>query len=610
MAAEKITAYVHELVEVAAGPDIAWEAHAENLASLANLVGQLTSELSTSGLALSVNLSTAYAQLAFHVPAASLTAQPGRAAAAPLDEAAHLDLARHAMGAARAHLENTPVLEPKTAAAQAKVFSAPLKLHFAIASDEAHAVTDRRARRTLKPDVEAVSVAMDQLAESLAMKPQIPWDVSFASAFDAENELRSELGLVARARPYSGNVDPVAAMQQVRGIANGEEEEVRGQTWHDPDAAVAAIHEAITHIFDRQLHAIRDLSTNLLHRDPTPSRSWADMLVEVATNVALMVAAGAIGGAVSGLLKPRLEALQVGLTVPRSTMALLSKEAQGVVTSDILSRGVLARAVISDALKDGAKEMFRSPMRIATATHVVAPGTTALEYFIHAHNEKLSLAKLNASLAVLQVATALRQADLQTLNVLAHTLVTDMRQVAYETQYDHSMREWQNFKARLDAGPASVQMGKRTDRDADIRDDRTRGVVEVALALSADRTMTRRSLRLRDAEPAARAHFRRLAIPLGTAGLNQRYDVLLVAPGNSERLVFGVGPDRGVIVESLTGTEWRLLRMLAEHEPATLFNADRARRGGFDGTTDLAALRIVNAIIREASAYSTASLED
>ncbi len=611
MAAEKITAYVHELVEVAAGPDIAWDAHAVDLASLANLVGQLTSELSTAGLALSVNLSTAYAQLAFHIPAASLAAQPGRAAVVPLDEAAHLDLARHAMGAARVHLEQIPVLEPKTAPAQAKAFSAPLKLHFAIASDEAHAVTDRRARRTLKPDVEAVSVAMDQLAESLAMKPQIPWDVSFASAFDAENELRAELGLVARARPYSGNVDPVAAVQQVRSIANGELMDTRGETWTDPGTAVQAIITAVEQLFDQQLLAITKLGMDLQHLDPVPPRSWTDLLVEIGTNVAISAVAGAMGALASRFFAKRLEEFQLGLSVPRSVLDELSNEERGIIASQLLPRsGVLARAVVGESLKDGTKEMFKSAVRQATAKHYSPPGTSALEDFVYTHVAKLQFAKQQAGLAVLHLSPALRQADMQTLNVLAYTLTTTMPDAARDSQYDHSMREWQNFKARLSAGPASVQMGRSTDRDADVGDEHTPGVVEIGLAVTADRTVTRRSLRLRDAEPAARAHFRRLAIPLGTIALNQRYDVLLLAQGNSDTIAFGVAPDRGLIIESLTSRERRLLKMLAEHEPATLWNVNRALRGEFDATDDAAAYNVARGLIQQASTYNTASLED
>lgn len=610
VASEEVTAFVRELVEISSDPDIAWETHAEPLANLALLIDRLTSVLAKDGLALSAPLTAAYAQLAFRVPPEVLGAVPGRDPAKPLDETGQLELARHAIGAARKHLATLPVLDPKHAQAQAAAFCKPLKLHLAIASDAADAVRDRRARRTLKPDVEAVSLAMDELAESLGMKPEIPWDVSFASAFDAENALRAELGLARRTRPYTGNVDPAAAVQQVRSIANGASTDMRGVRWTDPELAVAAIQRGVDGVFQRQLAAIVDLESSLLREDPVPAKSWADILLEIGANVALSAVAGALGAAVSRLVSTRLEALQIGLNVSPATLGLLSKDERELVTSEVLSRGVLARAVVVDSLKDGTKEMFKSLARLATSKHVIPNGKDALSDFARAHREKLWFAKEQAGLAVLHLSPALKQADLDTLNVLAYTLGTAMPQVAHDAQYDHSMREWQNFKARLSAGPASVQMGKVTDRDADIRDDHTPGVVEVGLAFSADRTVTRRSLRLNGAEPAARAHFRRLAIPLGEAGLNQRFDVLVLARGNSETLVFGIAPDRGLVVESLTRREWRLLRMLAEYQPATLENVNRALRGEFDATTDAAALRVLYGIVREAASYSTSSLED
>ena len=610
VATEAITAFVHELVVVAGDQEILWDAHAEDLASLAALVDQLTSDLSTGGLALSVALTTAYAQLAFLVPANSLGAGPSRTAAAPLDESAHLELARHAMGAARQHLAKLPVFDPKDARAQAAAFCAPLKLHLAIASDAADAVTDRRARRTLKPDVEAVSVAMDELAESLGMKPEIPWDVAFASAFDAENALRAELGLARRVRPYSGNVDPIAAVQQVRGIANGTVTDVRAERYTDPTTATQAILQAVGDTFKTQVRALQDLERFLQIKDPPPSRGWAEILLEIGANVALMTAAGAIGGAVSAFLRPRLEALQVGLTVPRSTLALLSRSEYADVSSEILSRGVLARAAVGDALKDGSKELFKAELRQATSRRPAPIGLSPLEIYMRAQHNRLDEATRLAGIAVRHLSPALQQADLALLNVLAHTLETDMPQVAYDRQYDQSMREWQNVKARLDAGPATVQLGRSTERDAAVGDEHTAGVLEIGLAFSADRVVTRRTMRLSGAEPAARAHFRRIAVPVGDTGINQRYDVMLLAAGNAETLVFGVGPDRGLLLESLTSREWRLLRMLAEREPATLWNVGRALRGEFDATSDAAALRVARGFIQEGATYNTRSLED
>ena len=419
-----------------------------------------------------------------------------------------------------------------------------------------------------------------------------------------------KLGLARRVRPYSGNVDPMAAVQQVRGIANGTVTDVRAERYTDPTSAVHAIHDAVGEIFRQQARAVEDLGRFLQIEDLPPSRTWADILLDIGANVALMAAAGAIGGAVSTLLKPRLEALQVGLTVPRSTLALLSKNAHDVVTSEILSRGVIARAIVGDALKDGSKEMFKSVIRQATAKEVIPVGMPPLEIFVRTQAGRLHQGAQLAGIAVRHLSPALQQADLATLNVLAHTLETNMRQVAYDKQYDHAMREWENLRARLGSGPAMLPLGQQHDRDAAVGDEHTPGVLEIGLAFSADRVVTRRTMRLAGAEPAARAHFRRVAIPVGSVGLNQRYEVLLLAPGNSETIVFGAGPDRGLLLESLTRREWRLLRMLAEHEPATLWNVNRALRGEFDTTTDAAALRVVRGFIQEGSTYSTGSLED
>jgi hypothetical protein len=92
--------------------------------------------------------------------------------------------------------------------------------------------------------------------------------------------------------------------------------------------------------------------------------------------------------------------------------------------------------------------------------------------------------------------------------------------------------------------------------------------------------------------------------------LNQRYDVLILAPGNTETIVFGVAPDRGLVIESLTSREWRLLKLLAERQPVTLWNVSRALRGEFDQTPDAAALKVLQGLVQAASNYNTRSLED
>lgn len=610
VATEEVTAFVRELVAIGSEPKVRWDDHAEALAHLALLVDLLVYETKTDALALSAALSTSYAQFVFLIPTQLLVARPARGAGAPMDQTAQLDLARHAMGAVRQHLEALPELDPKNARAQAAEFCAPLKLHLAVASDAAAAVTDRRARRTLKPDVEAVSVAMDELSEALSMKPAIPWDVSFASAFDAENGLRAELGLPSRPRAYSGTVDPQAAMAQVRAISNGVVSDPRAATYADPTSAVQGIHAGIEWIFKQQARAVNDLHLFLRVKDPPAPQGWVEQLLEIGANVALMAAAGAIGGAVSTLLKPRLEALQVGLTVPSSALALLSKNARSEVTSDLLSRGVLARSMVGDALKDGSKEMFKAVLRKATSGSAPPVDTPPLDLYVLAQQRRLGQAMQHAGIAVQHLSPALQQADLAMLNVLAHTLEVSMQQVAYDRQYDSAMREWQNYKARLAAGPATLPMGRENERDAAVGEDHTAGVLEIGLAFSADRVVSRRSLRLNGAEPAARAHFRRIAVPIGEVGLNQRYEVLLVALGNSETLVFGVAPDRGLLLDTLSRREWQLLRMLAEREPATLANVNRALRGEFDSTADSAAIRVAKGFVQAGAAYSTGSLED
>lgn len=608
--AETMVALVQELSVVARDPEVNWGPLAKQLASLALIVDHLVYELGPTAVALSAQLSAAYAQLVFLVPPTSLGATPGRSGPAPLDATAQLELSRQAIGAARAHLAALPVFEPKSIATAVAAFCEPLQLHLAIATDAAHAVTDRGARRTLKPDVEALSTAMDELAERLSMKPEIPWNASFASAFDSEISLRAELGLAKRVRPYSGTVNPATAVQQAHGIANGVATDARAERYTDPVIAVQAVHDAVITIFARQRGAIADLEQFLDVKDQPSSRSGVDILLEIGASVALMGAAGAIGGAVATFLKPRLEALQIGLNVPKSALSLLSKDEQALVTSEVLSRGALSRAVVGDALKDASKEMFKSAFRQVTARTSPPFGLSALKAFVYAQQQRLVEATQLAGIAVRHLGPALQQADLGTLNALAHTLETDMPQVAHDKQYDHSMREWQNFKARASLGPPTLPMGRANERDAAVGAEHTPGVLEIGLAYSSDRVVSRRSLRLVGAEPAARSHFRNLRVALGTVGLNQRYEVLLTAPGHFETLVFGVAPDRGLLVESFSSREWRLLQMLAERRPATRENVNRALRGEFSATENSAALRVARGFVQAASSYNTSSLED
>jgi hypothetical protein len=177
------------------------------------------------------------------------------------------------------------------------------------------------------------------------------------------------------------------------------------------------------------------------------------------------------------------------------------------------------------------------------------------------------------------------------------------------------MREWQNVKARLHAGPApSNRRGDpEAERDANVDQEHVPGVLELVLHASGDREdrgVKLVSMRLRDAEPAARQHFRKAALRLPEVGLNQRFEVHVMTYNHLSKIVFGVGPDRGLLAESLGTEELAVLKVMAARDPVTSRNVFLARKGEYERVTDAAALRIANAFVKRVSMLTTASLED
>jgi len=216
---------------------------------------------------------------------------------------------------------------------------------------------------------------------------------------------------------------------------------------------------------------------------------------------------------------------------------------------------------------------------------------------------------------------ALQQLDLEVLNAMALGISDEVSTKANDTQYDASMNEWQNLKARLvagdakeaaipsgvrkttdaapkdlegkakkdwdkqvkkDPGLANEKMPEVTTRDAAMDDSEVAGAFEIEAFVDAEgsrsnpqrRTNSQasarfKSLKLPGAEPVTRTHFRNKNERLSKIPMNKHFTLHFTSYMNDAILKVGVGPDRGLILNGLNPIERRLLKFYAAGETVT-----------------------------------------
>jgi hypothetical protein len=408
-----------------------------------------------------------------------------------------MELCRQAIAGARQAAATFRRDKPGNDREAAIALCIPIPQQLATATDAALSVTDRSERMKLKSDVEGLSLDLDDVAQLLSMPPKLKWDLVFAQTFDGEEQLRHAIGIdknlakgsVARLRPYSGTIDPDHAIEVVSGVAHGSSTPASSATSNDPQVAVEKISLGLGEVFKQQISAVDNLKSDLQEPPPPKDSSAFDIILDIAVNVALNAAAGAIGGALADRLKRAFDgSAKNAASATANVLGHLSGDARQQVMDRMVRSGSVYRAAAVDGAKDAVKQFFRDGMRATVLAHHGAGSNASvpLNAFIQRQTKVLDAARHQSGLMMIDLAKALGQVDLETLNRLSTQLNDDMPTEAYDLQYDSSMREWQNLKAHLGAKAiARVGPDVKPSRDVEVPFRHVDGILEVRFVVDA-----------------------------------------------------------------------------------------------------------------------------
>lgn len=507
--------------------------------------------------------------------------------------------------------------------------TATLPLHFHTASTAARLVKDRDLRITLHDDMALASKGMEYLNAFVAMDPPIPWNRLYAAAFDAENDARHSIGLNPVKRVYSGTIDPNEALKAVQNtVSDGR---VSGswskKVFHNPEQAVLGMAAALDLMFDSQMLAVTRLASDLKEPPAPKKQSFWEKLLEVAVKVALSTVAAGIASYFENAMKVRIDnvfAKKSGL--PMGVFELLPKAEQSQWLTDTLKGGDIFRKVTADAAKDGFKSIIKDGgflvYQMSLGSHTAkTKATEPLNAFTQVQHGALTQQRFEARSMMIRLMGALQQLDLEVLNAMALGISEEISTKANDTQYDASMNEWQNLKARLTAGDAKAaeipkgvrkssdaapkdlegkakrdwdkQVKKNPElatekmpdivtRDAAMDNSAVAGAFEIDVYVDAEgsrknpqpRTSSQldwtfKSLKLPGAEPVTRTHFRQKDERLSRIPMNKHFNMRFTSYYNETLLRVGVGPDRGLILDGLGFYERRMLKFWAAGETVT-----------------------------------------
>lgn len=526
--------------------------------------------------------------------------------AAPLDADASFELARNAVIAACREVtvfkSMTPTGNDK---AEGLALMAPIAQHFQTAIDAAVRVP-KHQRMALVPDMELASKGMDHADGFLSAPPKAKWHRVYAAAFDAENRARETIGAKPlRVRTYSGTVDPEQAIETVKDMAR-DGKAVEGwasKAFDTPQQAVQGIAASLDRIFELKHDAVGRFATDIKEPPRPPSTPLWQKLLEVAVKVALSTAAGALASYAEGAIKLRIDRFAGSRAgIPMPVFNLLPKEEQAQWLADKTSS--VGRKVAADAAKDGFKEILKSSGHLAFTLLMPKPmakvnSREPVSAFVQVQQEILREAKHQARMMMIHLGPALTQADLEVLNALHLALFHDIAASAADTQYNATMVEWQNHKARLDAGEAKAndpkaieggrkkwksspkQSGKDDALDANV-DGETQGAFEVKVYVQTEQDRGRwfmPTLKLPGAEPATVRHLRSLNKPIAEVPMHKRFDLRFLAAYGEEKVEVAVGPNQGLLLSSLHKQEKGVVKLYTSGERLTGGNLWVARTG-------------------------------
>ncbi|MEO8551747.1 MAG: hypothetical protein ABI678_17340, partial [Kofleriaceae bacterium] len=461
---------------------------------------------------------------------------------------------------------------------------------------------ERFTRAPLFADVDQVSREMDGVERALVMDPKFAWHAAFAGAFDSENRLRSSVGLPARARAYSGKVDPVAAAAEVgKVLARAERgnDQPADPATASPQALVVNVGLNIASAYERMHDGMSAFERAFSVTDP-PKLSIGDILLNASVAFLLDVASAGVATYVSG-------ALGKALAAPAAAASKAELEIEHIVVEGNVIPGALAASAPNVATAPSVNESLKSRvtgiMRGASAKAQILPGQptapTVLNHFVATALASITAAKLDSAKTITGLGEALAQLDVSALRALNEEMT---RRVAdpSDALYDRAVVEYEKLRTANAAAARAGRVDPLLDAKhlGNVRDEDIAGVLEVGLHVSASNRTTFDYLRLQAGEPAGRKWLHEHKQPLRNLGMHRifhvRFDSAEPAPGlaallqGRDYLTFGVGATEGLQLETINEQEWLWLRLLAADRPVDdvhAFALDLRDRDDLEGRT-------------------------
>jgi hypothetical protein len=400
-------------------------------------------------------------------------------------------------------------------------------------------------------------------------------------------------------RKYGGHYDAAAAVEQVSAIASGDLDPGTLGTcatpFEDPTSALQGISASLMGVFEAHEAALDNLENALGEVDLPEGGSFS--LIQVAAQVAIATAAGAIGGYV---VERAHKMMRTG-----PSMKAFSRAEQKMIRLKAVDAGELKSAAVVAAIEDGSKEVF-SVMADAAVQAIgdmkedddANIGATPLTHFLTLQRRAVGRTKRKAALALARLWRPLGQAGLPALNALASELckLADDAEAIY---LEAALREWQNFQARWVGGAS-----KESKRDALPDGDgdgfsRVAGVLAVVIDVHDKRPSetTVAGARLNGANRAVRQYYRDHGGLIRDLAINKNFRLRF----NAHHVDIAAGPDSGLRFDLLSVTDVLKLKAYVYGDPVDLAEAYvQAYPERYDAISRANAVEVARSIIKRA----------
>lgn len=543
-----------------------------------------------------------------------------------ITDADRITVARTAMQALQTQIKLLDAQKGSLDRNLALVICAPMPLHVSAMTDVLANIS-KPQRRAFNPEMQSLRASFEELAQVLSMAPRFRWHETFAQTFDAGNYLFTKImGLAPVHSPFTGKVDPAKAVENLTTLSGTKTvEDVSSKTYEDPSGAVNGISIRIRHIYESRIKAIDNLKQDLSEPPAPESSLWATVL-EIGVQAALAVASGGIANLATAAIT---KAVSKHVATNIASQAL--KEGRLLQLTNIderVSNSAAYKVANGYAVAETMKELVSGTRGAVTQAVKERDATTSMRaQFLAAQRDALTTNRQNSEIHMTHLVAALSQLDLEALNELVIEL-NGVHSGAFDFQYDSSMKEWLNTRAKTYAAPLAGSADANLDnprheekRHGEVPID---GVLEVGVALAADpgnKAVKLDYMTIRHAEPAAIRHFKKHPQALAATGLhrmyqfnflgylNRRADNWQLAGGDSMWVKLGVGRSEGLQTGTLSSRELGLLALYSTG--STLEQSNRYVRNDrrpFAARRD-AAIAMARELIARCNHLDTSKLE-